>query len=695
MGILRRCFSARTAPVLLWVLGITVFFRGAALSLFTRVIGDDGDGQLIVSLHEHWYRVMRGLEGWNETLFFHPFKHALGYSDTFFATGLLYSVLRHFGLDQFLALQGVYLLLATLGYGSMYLWLHRYRGLGRLPAAIGALLLIIASPVYLAARNSHLQLLSVWLLPIGILLLEQAFAAVQARRAPWAYYLGFAFWFGFLAYSTFYIAFFFALLCLIGLAGGLLLHFRKGTDFIVFNYHEWRQSLPALAAGGLWGSLFLVTYLPARKETGGRVFEELLPRLPTLADILNHTDTNLLWGPLNTRFWPYADPHNTELALGLTPLLALLAGTMALYVFLRPSLRAQPVMAIAAVVLCGGMALLVREGDFILWKFIFETLPGAEAIRVPSRLNVVLVIPAILLGAHFLHYLFSHPTGLWRKVGGLLAVLLVAEQIQLVDSANLHRAEKLRLASRATPPPAEAEAFLAFSEPWRGWNRDVPQNTAIFLAEQWGLPTINGRSGFAPPQWNFFNMDPGAALHALAPWAQASGMTNRVALYDISTNTWFRTFDFALTGDASLLDIDLLSLAPDRFNALVAADWSGHEPWGLWSDGATPTLVFQPVHFPEPTAALSLVARAFLHLDKPTSLVGLIVNGRPIKSWTLTLEQPVVREIVRLPADIGPIREMVFDIAEPVSPASLGVSSDERLLGIGLESLIFHGSFPE
>jgi hypothetical protein len=89
------------------------------------------------------------------------------------------------------------------------------------------------------------------------------------------------------------------------------------------------------------------------------------------------------------------------------------------------------------------------------------------------------------------------------------------------------------------------------------------------------------------------------------------------------------------------------------------------------------------------------VARAFLHLDKPTSLVGLIVNGRPIKSWTLTLEQPVVREIVRLPADIGPIREMVFDIAEPVSPASLGVSSDERLLGIGLESLIFHGSFPE
>lgn len=693
MGFMRRCFSVRTAPVLFWLLGVALFFRGVALSFFSRVIGDDGDGQLIISLHEHWYRVLRGLEGWNETLFFFPFRHALGYSDTFLATGMAYSALRHFGADPFLALQGVYVALATLGYATLYLWLHRYRGLGRLAAAIGALLFVVASPVFIAARNSHLQLLSVWLLPLGLILIEHSIAAVQARRAPWAYFLGLAFWFGLLAYSTFYVAFFFALLGLIGAVAAVLTQFRKTRECITFVLHEWRQLLPAVGAAVFWISLFLTTYLPARRETGGRSFEELLARIPELPDLLNHSETNLLWGALTRRFWPYADPHNTELMLGLTPLLAGVALAMALVVLLRPSLRSRGALALGAFILIGGLGLLIRHGDFMTWKYIFEILPGAEAIRVPSRLSVLLVIPAILLAAHVLDYLLARP-GYARRLGALLAILLVAEQIQLVHSANLNRAEKLRLARRAMEPPAEAEAFLAFSEPWRGWNGDVPQNTAVFLAEQWNLPTINGRSGFAPPAWGFFDMRRAAAFHQLTPWARTSGLRARVGLYDITTNEWFRSLDFGIGENDSLLDVDLLSLPPDRWEGLEGEGWSGHEPWGIWSDAETPTLVLSPRQSAIASAAFSIKARAFVHPQRPTQTIRLLINGTLVAQWDFSLERPVIEERLDLPESLGPAREIQFKIEAPFSPASVGAGADERRLGLGLESLVFHRARP-
>lgn len=689
MGFMRRCFSARTAPVLLWLLGLAIFFRSVALSFLTRVIGDDGDGQLIVSLHEHWYRVLQGLEGWNETLFFYPFQHALGYSDTFLATGLAYSAFRHFGADPFLALQGVYIALATLGYVTMAVWLRRYRRFGRLPAAIGALLFVVASPVFIAARNSHLQLLSVWLLPLGLILMEQSIAAVQAKRAPWAYYLGFAFWFGLLAYSTFYIAFFFALLCLLGLVAAGLTQPRKTIEFFAFNVHEWRQLIPALMGAAFWISLFLTTYLPARKETGGRRFEELMARIPQIPDLFNHADSHFLWGALYRRFWPYADPHNTELMLGLTPLFAVLALLAALVILVRPFLRSQAALAIGALVLIGGYGLLLRHGDYMTWKFVYAMLPGAEAIRVPSRLSVLLVIPAILMLAWVLDVLLARP-GWPRRLGAVLAVLLVAEQIQLVDPANLHRSEKLRLARRAHPPPEGADAFLAFSAPWRGWNRDVPQNTAIFLAERWSLPTVNGRSGFAPPGWGLFNMDRGAALHQLTPWARASGLKGRVALYDISTNEWFRCLDFGVSESDSLLDVDLLSLPPDRWEAIALQGWSGQEPWGIWSTSEAPTLALHPGQSQQAAAALSITARAYVHPQQPNQTLRLVINGTPVAEWFFTLEQPVIRERVSLPEALGPVRQIRFEVASPVSPSSLGAGDDERRLGIGLESLVLH-----
>ena len=43
-----------------WMLGALVYFRRSFFTGFDKVMGDDGDGRLIVYIHEHWLRVFRG-----------------------------------------------------------------------------------------------------------------------------------------------------------------------------------------------------------------------------------------------------------------------------------------------------------------------------------------------------------------------------------------------------------------------------------------------------------------------------------------------------------------------------------------------------------------------------------------------------------------------------------------------------------
>lgn len=687
MGLVRFSSKGYSLTVIAWLLGTCIFYRSVFVSFFHRIIGDPGDGQLIISLHEHWYRVLRGLESWNETIFFYPVQNSLGYSDTFLFTGILYSGLRHLGADPFIALQGVLFLLTTIGFWAMYSWLTSCRALARPVAAFGGLLFIIASPIFLSARNSHIQLLSVWLLPVGLILIERCIIAIQGKRLIWFPILCLCTWFGFLAYSTFYVAFFFALLGLIGGAFAVLVRPRGAISVVRSLRSDWRQYVPGAIVMGLTAALFLYTYVPVHEETGGRVFEEVLPRIPVLADLFNHTRSNLLWGIFNDRFWPYSNPHNRALHLGLTPLLGILAILSSLVTLVWGLAKRQAIPAVLAFVFLAGLSLLFRTGDQTVWRFVFDHIPGASAIRVPSRLSLVLLIPAILMICLPLHGLLMRNNRWGTRFAVTIATVVLLEQIQLVNPANLYRSEKLELASRATPPPSEIEAFLAYSEPWEGWNKDVPQNTATFLAEQWNLPTINGRSGFAPSNWNFFDMNREQGLGPLIEWATVSGITGKIGLYDMTQNRWLRTVDFGTKPEHSLMDIDLFTLLPDGFDSFQRAGWSEPELWGIWSNAEEATFAFTSDHFRSPAAALSIKARAFVHSQHPVQDITVFVNERQVATLTFTLAEPVREETLHLPNDIGLIRSISFSIPDPCAPSSLGMGEDKRLLGIGIESL--------
>jgi hypothetical protein len=107
---------------------------------------------------------------------------------------------------------------------------------------------------------------------------------------------------------------------------------------------------------------------------------------------------------------------------------------------------------------------------------------------------------------------------------------------------------------------------------------------------------------------------------------------------------------------------------------------SGAEPWGAWTEGPTVKLRWWgelPHKF-----TLILDVRAFgPNVGKP---VFVKIGGQSI-SFTLSKAEP---QQVRLAFDLkAPGDTMTIEIPAPTSPASLGLSSDARLLGLGLTSL--------
>ena len=111
------------------------------LSGFDFVIGDPGDGRMVVYLHEHLYQWVLGKAEFNSPPFFYPQTHVLGYTDAFILNMLPYVALRQIGVDPFLSVHLLTVGLSLLAFVSVTLILTQHLQV-RLPIALAAAWLI-------------------------------------------------------------------------------------------------------------------------------------------------------------------------------------------------------------------------------------------------------------------------------------------------------------------------------------------------------------------------------------------------------------------------------------------------------------------------------------------------------------------------------------------------------------------------
>ena len=682
-----------TVALIACAAGLAIFFRSFFLSGGDLIIGDMGDGQLIQSIHEHWYRVFRGLDSWLDMGFFYPVSNELGFSDTFLLTGIPYTALRALGVDMYIAYELTQMLLLVVGFFGMYHWLNKYRGINSWISIWGAFVFVIASPIYLSARNSHIQVLSVWMIPLILIFLEAFIGSYQ--RASWkpaVLFLLISIIFGALLYSTFYAAFFLSLGVLLLVLISIVIHGpRKTVEVLVPPRKTWKFLIPGLLVAGLWIGLFLWTYLPVHRDQGGHSIHSVLASLPHVWDLLNHSKSNLLWGRFSFLSWDYdADVSwvwTYELGLTFTFAVTVLVFAISIIRNRRQWNGKSPDVVLSAFVLVIVLILMIKVWKVSLWALVYYSLPGADAIRVIPRINAALMVPGLFLFCCFIQALLRSPSFRNRSIASVFMVLVAVEQVHLVENSSISRAERKALYERIPTPPADVDAVYFLGEPTWGWHKGVTINSAMYLSQKLGIPTVNGRSGMSPPNWLMGEMGVNVTPHNLVQWAKLHSMTDKVYYCNMDSGEWLGAIDFSMSAETFAPGQDLMHLSPPEFEKLAYSGWHEVEKGFVWSNGSLARLRLPSLALAG-NKQLRMVVQGFVSHSSPSRRIRIQVNGVEAQSMELTLEDMRRELSIPLPASGSGNLEVDFIIENPVRPADVGFNNDERELGFSLMSLV-------
>jgi len=250
-----------------------------------------------------------------------------------------------------------------------------------------------------------------------------------------------------------------------------------------------------------------------------------------------------------------------------------------------------------------------------------------------------------------------------------------------------------RLVAAATlvefePPDPHADDKAFYEIAWRATSMRRPVNimyTARVNPQQQAFEAA-ARDRFMAGQ-----LDPGRLYVLTDGCAPAGGDPARLRLVNRLTIIPPKTVEAALTmrpapiaapfplGATVSLDTDA-----QHFRCMLGGDWSGPEPWGVWSNGPQPRLWLRLAAQPQTDLTMTFRAQAF-----PVDGQGITVllAGQPVARMVLRGEPS--EHAVRLPARLlaGTVLDLTFKVDRPQSPAALSGADDVRQLGIGLRSV--------
>ncbi|HKV52063.1 MAG TPA: hypothetical protein VJO52_12790 [Gemmatimonadaceae bacterium] len=174
------------------------------------------------------------------------------------------------------------------------------------------------------------------------------------------------------------------------------------------------------------------------------------------------------------------------------------------------------------------LATTVFPSGHTAWPLIFYWIPGARALRALSRVGRILLVPAAI-GVALLFQ--SARTARRRVVAGLAALVFLFEQGQSVEAYNeaAARANRIRVEAMIGPS-CGAVLFAPLNGGRLTWDHQVDGGWAGLDRR---VPTINGYSGNAPPDWDFQpirindSTRANAVQHALDLWERQWGTALR------------------------------------------------------------------------------------------------------------------------------------------------------------------------
>ncbi len=680
-------------------LALAYLFHRYLLSGGDAITGDLGDSRLCMVLLEHWWAVCQGLASPRNPNFLAPARDVLGYSTTLFLCAPVYLPLRLLHFDTYTSYQLTLVALRAVGFASAYLMLRRVFVLTASPSVFGAVLFTVAN---ISVRSlGHPQLLNLMFTPVQTLLVWLYFVKRSRRTLA-----GLAFLTGAMLFTDVYEVFFEGLLVLALIPVWVAVEWWADRESLTRRLRQSSRRGPSDLAFAapfflIWLLPFLAVYYPVFRQIGGRPYPEVFSYIRDWREILNVGPNNWLWGrSLGKWFQSWESPVG-ETGFGITPIMALvtLIATLASVgsLLVRRRLKLQPpdprLRAIAVVGLAGVALYLVTVhfGIHSLWWLVYHLIPAATGVRVPGRVNALLVLNASVVCALALAWLLSMSPVHWvRWTAAVLVLFVMAEQVNLESTSGICRSSELRYFARFAPPPVACRRFYVVN-PRMPRFPFVGQIDGMVLARRLNIATINGFTGEIPSGWDLYYFD--------------DGYRNRVAAYLLANNIWSGTciadMQSALwtpvrgsepvfsAGDAVSGQAEISFAANGNAVPFEASGWSSSGSLGTWTNASVAILRVRGLSPDRGNLTIRATALGFCTKSHPEVNVTVLVNDRKVAVWPLRINDSSAERAAEAPAAyLGPpVTTISFDIDDPRSPLELGVSADPRKLGMEMVKL--------
>ena len=464
---------------------------------FAAIPGDLGDARFNSVILEHLYGWATGSwkSLWSPTFFF-PFENVLAFSDNHFGSAWSYIILRLAGFDRETAYSGWYVVGNVLNFVAAF-FVIRHLGFSAFSAAAGSFVFAFALPAL--EQAGHAQLNYRFAMPLAML----SFWIFLSKRKLTS--LGIVvFWLAVQFYCSIYLGLF-----LIYLLFGILLSylFLNRQGFISDIKEHWNKEPKKTkqyffimgTAATLSIFLLLAKYRFVMADYGHlRSWSEISSMLPRLSSYFLADDSVLSsW----VGGWVTDIPmrHEHQMFFGVGVWFLMIYGTWCIW-YKKLNYDLGRIVSISLMLL---MFVTVSIGGFSLYRALFY-LPGLGSIRAVSRVVLVMLLPVAILvsvGVENLFLKFAPISILHRVILALFIIALLSSEMlfftnYITPIVTVHNRQKELLDYL---PAALSKSSVLIVTQKNNEQSYLTEIDGMILAQDLGLPTLNGYSGSAPP----------------------------------------------------------------------------------------------------------------------------------------------------------------------------------------------------
>jgi hypothetical protein len=499
--------------VLMFTVGFLFLFNSALLSGFDRMPGELSDYRLNNYFLEHTWKLVSD-HNYSGELYapsiFTPYPNTLAFSDNLFGAAPIYWIFRFFFKPD-ISFTGWMMTLSLLNFSSM-VFVLRKEGVQSALAGLGGFL--FAFPLHRVAQYSHAQLFPHFCTPICLWLVWRF--VIQPSRLGWLLILITLYW---QILCGIYLGWFLLLVLLIFILTVSLVLPESKRRVGSFLYKHW--SFVSLSLGVWVFSLysFLKPYLDLKRTMGGNPYSNVVNLLPKPASWFLVPSSDSLWSPVLGSLHhllgvsspqdvilieQYNFPGSVLMTLMVIILYCLLRKQTAIF-----GVQKKLISSLALT----GLLVAFCATDFgqgiTVWQLVYRIIPGASAIRAPSRIFLAILPCLIISGMVFFNESLKSSRMSKSATNFLISCIIVLALFEQYTKPYTYDAAAIRPKQAELSQVMQQYCQVAYVSPFKHadekysiWTILVPQVDAMWAGIEANIPVINGYSGYHPPNFS-------------------------------------------------------------------------------------------------------------------------------------------------------------------------------------------------